>query len=276
MDAGPDVSGLLAVRLREMWSALVGVEADALLPCVSTSAALQLVTQACLLPGDTVRLARPGQLSWSAAVLAAGAAYVDVGRVVKGAVDPATAVAAPPGRLAILGAPAPTGADDAGEWPPAADELRLADASLAASLHGYPVANADLTLLVLREPDAPSTSLLCALCGPVVDVQALSSLAGPALLPLPLIRAALAALQRMDHHAEAVFQGYLKTRSQRLIDALSLGPGQRWLPRAGVSHGVQCLAADGASVAAAARKLGYRAEAWSAFPGGGLVRIDLR
>ncbi len=275
MAAAPSVVGMLAERLRETWAARLGLSASAILPCASVSEALRLVANAALLPGDAVRMARPGQLAWAAAVLSAGAAFVDVGRLIGGAVDPATRDASPAARLVILGAPAPTGAMDPHDWPAAPGELRLADATLAASLRGQPSAGADLTLIVLRDPDAPGTPLLAALCGAPEDILALQLLAGPSPLPERIVRAALAASQRIDAAAEAAFLLAVVARAERLRSLLTLGPGQRWLPRAGISQAVSCLAADGHALAAAAQSQGYSAEAWGAFPGGGLVRCAL-
>lgn len=275
VSAAPSVVGMLAQRLRETWAAHLGLSASAILPCASASEALRLVANAVLLPGDTVRMARPGQLAWSAAVLSAGAAFVDVGRLTSGAVDPSTRDASPAARLVILGAPAPTGAVDACAWPAAPSELRLADATLAASLYGQPSADADLSLVVLRDPDAPASPLLAALCGAPDDILALQLLAGPSPLPERLVRTALAVTQRIDAAGEAEFLAVVTRRAERLRSLLTLGPGQQWLPRAGVSQAVACLAADGQALATAAQPLGYSAEAWGAFPGGGLVRCDL-
>ncbi|MCO4760396.1 MAG: hypothetical protein KC502_02755 [Myxococcales bacterium] len=278
ISASASVHGLLSVRVRERWATLVGVSARSILPCAHASQALSLAAHGALIPSDRVRLARPGSMAWPAAILATGASYIDMGRLNSGALDPSVVTASTRGRFAILGAPAPTGAMDARSWPAANSEPCIWDATLAASLYGAPAERAqpaDLALIALRDPLAPSAPVLVALVGDAAHIDGLQSLAGPSFLPASLLRTALGVLSRIDPAASANFALRMAERAAELRAEVALGPGQSWLPQAGVMQSACCLAADGESLVAAAQRAGFEAAAWTAFPGGGLVRCAL-
>ena len=271
----PDLIAALSVELNRVWASRLEIPPEAMLPCASRADALRLVASAALLPGDRVRIAQPGQEAWAAAIIAAGAAFVDLGRLGDGSLDPSTLAASAPGRLAILGAPAPTGHDDGRSWSARPGELRLADASLAATLGGRVVPEADLSLIILRDPDRPAWPLLAALCGAPADVEALRLLAGPNPLPVALLQRALDAARRISPAREAEFSAALGARAEAIATTLELGPGQIWLPQAGISRAVRCLAADGAALVTQGQRQGYPGAAWGAHPGAGLVRFAL-
>ncbi len=274
--ATASVPPLLARRVAERWAETAGVSADDLVLCASHSDAARLVAQAALMVDDRCLLARPAPPVWLAAVLAQGAAFVDVGRTVSGAADPAVLAACPPHRLAVLARPACTGGDDVVAWElrgPALDALQVVDATLQGALCGVPADSEHLTLVCLRDPLAPAEPALYAVVGR--DASALQLVQGPAQLPAALLRRALSIFARVSPEVERAFTAGLAERAATLAAALPLGPGQAWLPQAGVERAVQCLGADGDALVAAAQGEGAAAASYPGFPGGGLVRISL-
>ena len=267
-----DPSGRLVQQLQQRWAERVGLPPEQVLLCRSPEEGLRLVCDGLLTHGDTVNLARPAPTAWLAAVLSAGATFVDIGRLNDGRSDPAVIAAVPTPRLVIAGAPALSGAEDVSAWQGGAAPI-VADATGAARLVGGPVSGASVTLAALRDPSDPRSPLLWALLGP--PAAPLRYLMGPSLLPASWANRCLAALRSCDDSAEAELRRALSARATSLEERLPLSAGQSWLPAAGMVRAIRCLAADGASLVPRLTLMGAAAEAHGAFPGRGLVVVSL-
>ncbi len=283
---GGNYAGALAEQVRDRWAAAIGCAPEALVLCASVAEAARLCCAAFLRPTDTALLARPSSVTWPAAVLGAGAAFVDLGRLADGAVDPAGArfaAEAHPGALWLLDAPSLSGADDCADlWSTLEAAHRSDDGATVVidasrelayvGAGGARVAPCSATLLALRDPLAPQAALLCAVRVGPEDFGGPAALLGPAQLPAPLLELALAALQRAEHADPAALADQAAALSEAVTAALTTAvgahPGVARLGGLGLHVALRCDGGDAVAVAKLLGRHGLCADAY----GGGAMR----
>src|SRR5258708_2761848 len=84
-----DFAGDSSALLQSRWAAWLGVQPADVLLAATAHDAWHLLARAVFLPNDVAIIAEPSLSAFPAAVLAAGAAYVDVGRRHRGEIAPA-------------------------------------------------------------------------------------------------------------------------------------------------------------------------------------------
>jgi hypothetical protein len=281
-------TGDVTHEVQRLWAARLGVAAADLVLAGSDAEATRLVLQALLAPGDVLLLAEPVAHDVPGAVLTTGAAYVDLGRLHDGALDPAalaTARARHPDAVLWLHAPGLFGEVDA--WPvngshASKDSLPravLVDARLQPGWHAGPVLPAGVlaALVALRDPDEPEAPVLHAVvCAPGTGAD-LQLLQGPVNWPPVLMQQALAILRGLDAEPTwpAAADAQMTFAYQVLADALAHRPGVRLQPAAGVWAAAECLAGDAAEVARALVQIVGPVQAFAAHPLRSLVVVRL-
>lgn len=274
----------LQQQLRERWAQTLGVATDDLVLVTTRSDAWNLLCRALLVPGDVALIAQPCAVALPAAIVAAGASFVDVGRRVDGHVDQQTAARAlreNQAAIACLQAPNLSGSLD--HWP--ADSARpravLVDACHAARHSGatYSLSQgADVAVITLRDPDSPGQALLhAAVCKPGTG-HALSRLTGPSMLPHVLLRQSLATLaviaDRGDTADERLQARLVSARNlvAKVLDAL---PNLLIQHDEGMSLLIWCLDGDVRPVVSLLGKAGFTATGHGAHPMRSTVAVDL-
>ncbi len=277
---GGNYAGALAEEVRDRWAAAIGCDPDALVLCASVAEAARLCCMALLRPEDTALLARPCAATWPAAVLGAGAAFVDVGRLADGVIDPAGArfaAEAHSGALWLLDAPTLTGASDCDALWPVLEAAHRADdrttivvdatAELTYVGAGDALASpCSATLLALRDPLAPQTPLLCAVRVGPEDFGGPAALLGPARLPAPLLELAMAALGRAHIADPTTMRAEAAALREAVAAALATAgdahPGISMLGGPGLQVALRCDGGDGAAVARLLGRHGLCADAY--------------
>lgn len=277
------VGDSLHAQLRQRWASMLAVDADNLLLCATRNEAVQLLSRCVLAPGDVAIFGRPGPVEISASVLAAGASFVDLGRLVSGRLDPAAAQRALKEHPEAIGwalAPAWGGGDDVAAlgsgW-----RAVLADASLAESLHGDASAvgqGADAVVVALRDPDQPALPRMWGVVAAAGQGGALGAVAGPSSLHPQWLRAALAAADTLSsapgHHTER-WQRALRGRKEMLARAVSELDAVQLIAGAGTAAVLRCLDGQAVGPTRALQRLGWRAIGYGAQPMAGAILIDL-
>lgn len=274
----------LSDSLRRRWAAHLGLNPADLLPCATAAEAWRLLCTACLLPGDVALLAEPGSLHLPTAVLAAGAAYLDLSRDGQGAIPTAAFSRARlmhPNALFLGERPSLLGTDDtAGLLFIAAEVTRLIDARHVAAWAGLGAADvADhATVICLRDPDAPATPLLHAVVCQPGSGAALSAIQGPSSLPLALLEAGLSALSRVARCQDtelAVWRAAMAVALGRFHASAADHPGAVVFPAAGTRAAIECRAGDAAALFESSQAAGLAVRAYGGHPMRNLLVCDL-
>lgn len=303
--AGPDLRSASFDALQARWAARLAADAADVLLFAGADEAARLVCSALLTPGDVALLARPCGALWPAATLATGAAFVDVGRLADGRLDPAGvafAATAHPRAPWLLEAPALGGHDDAADRAVAlaASEEASAGAAIAvvdataASGHGADAAPLEAStptslvapatpragrvvasLHALRDPLEPAWPLLYALRTEPGQGRALALQRGPATLPMPLIERAGLALQRVDRAADERAAERVAAVVAQVAAAAAAWSGAVVLAPAGWRVAVRCDAGDAAAFVATLAAQGLAASAFGPHPMRNLALVDL-
>lgn len=250
------VQGQWAEPVRRRWAEHLQVQTGDLVLAATAADAFRLVLQALLAPGDVALVAEPAPVAALGAILAAGAAYVDLGRLHDGDIDAkalARALQAHPDAVIVLEQPSLFGTDDRAALGHAQARALVIDARHALGWAGpadlEPRATA--TLVALRDPDQPAQPVLHAVvCAPGTGAD-LVLLQGPACWPEAPMRLALAVLDglREQPHWPLSVETQLDARYSEFALALKDLAGVRLLPRGGFRAAAECLAGDGAAVA---------------------------
>lgn len=293
--ASGDLRSATAEALQARWAARLGAEADDLLLFASAEEAARLACSALLLPHDVALLARPSASLWPASALATGAAFVDVGRLADGRLDPAGiafAAESHPGGLWLLEQPSLAGQDDVAAWSASLPATHGASACPAALVdvsgapgHGASVlalapGDADgrhvlASLHALRDPLEPAWPTLYALRVAPGQGRQLAALLGGSSLPMPLLERASAALSRADEAADRVALERIATVVAQ-VNALAAGwSGAAPLAGGGWRQAVRCDAGDSVAFAEALAHVGLIAAAYGRHPMRSYVVVDL-
>lgn len=275
-------TGDVSHEVQRLWAARLGVECADLVLAGSDAEAARLVLHALLAPGDVLLLAEPVAHDVPGAVLTTGAAYVDLGRLHDGALDPAalaTARARHPGAVLWLHAPGLFGETDPQPSAEPAPRAVLVDARLQPGWHAGAVlpAGALAALVALRDPDEPEAPVLHAVvCAPGTGAD-LQQLQGPVQWPPALMQQALAILRGLDAQPDwpAAAEAQMAQAYAVLASALAGRPGVRLQPAAGVWAAAECLAGDAAEVARALAQVVGPVQAFAAHPLRSLVVVRL-
>lgn len=301
---GGSVDGRAAAAeaLQSRWAERLGAQADDLLLFASAEEAAGLACGALLAPGDVALLARPCAALWPAAALASGAAFVDVGRLADGRLDPAGvayAAATHPAGVWLLDAPSLAGQDDVALWSEAMAtgaptsqpcaialvDMRDAPGHGAAAGAALAVPARDLgaaaagqviaTLHALRDPAAPAWPLLVGLRVEPGQGREISALRGAASLPPLLVERAALALARADVAADRDASDRAATIVEQIAAQAAGWSGAVLLARAGWHQAVRCDAGDAVAFAAALASLGLPAAAYNRHPMRSYCVVDL-
>ncbi len=252
----------MATAVRARWAQHVRARTDDILLFATAEDAMRAAVHALLAPNDVVLLARPLPPDWIACVLQAGARYVDVGRRYDGFAQTGgwnvaaaqRAAAAHPEAVAIAETCTWGGADDAAVA--AALPLRAFIKDARNTLHCLgPVLGlerATVTLVALRDPDAPSPAVLYALIAPDQHGAALRAAVGPTAVPAVLAEHAFAVLEGVDRDPTWADRAIARIteRNAAWRTALAGRPGVEVLPPAGTEAAALCLGGDGDAIAA--------------------------
>lgn len=270
--------------LRQRWAAHLGVRAADLLPCASSADAWRLLCGASLGSDAVALLAEPTAVQLPAAILSAGAAYLDLGRDGGGRIDPGALTRAcqlHPAALLVGESPSLFGSDDASDWgAPAAQRPRLLDARHAAAWAGEgTVPDAvQATVICLRDPDAPASPLMHAIVCQPGDGEALRAIQGPGALPLVLLEAALATLARIAAAADGeltAWQTALAATHRRFCELAHDHPGAVCFPAGGTRAAIECRAGDAAALFEPMQSAGLVVDAFGGHPMRDLLICDL-
>lgn len=272
----------LAFETRKAWADHLGISAEDLLLCAGASDAVSLLCRAVLAPNDVAVVAEPTPVQVPAAVLSAGARYVDVGRRQDGTIDTeAAARAAHEHDDAIAWAGGLIGGDDVAALADAAQwRCLFADASAAIALGGDVRAlgqGAHAVVIALSDPDADATPVLHAVATCPGLGGGLQAVLGPAVLPLPIYERALVTIERLEAEPEASarFAQQLADIAERIRAKTPQLPGIVDLGRTGRTLAFACLASNAEEVAQAWQQAGFRATAYGGHPMRDLVVFDL-
>ncbi len=242
------------VQLR--WAEQLGVDPADLVLVGSESEAFRLVLHGLLAPGDVALVAGPAPVAGLAAILAAGAQFVDVGRLHDGRIDRQAlerALEVHPQAVVLAEQPSLFGTRDSdvvGDLPVRARILASAHAQGWLGPRDLDP-RATATLVALRDPDRPQVPVFHAIiCAPGTGAD-LMLLQGPAAWPEAIVRQALAVLEGLRDQpdwpmrTEARLARHHATFQSVLADL----PGVQLLPRAGWRVAAECLAGNSMEVA---------------------------
>lgn len=289
-----DLRAAALEALQARWATALGASPDDLLLFASAQEAARLACSALMAPGDLALLARPATALWPAAVLATGAAFVDLGRLADGRLDPAGvafAAEAHAGALWLLDQPSLTGHDDLATWSAALDEAPRPPSPARALLdvtdapgHGASAATlapvdvrAELlaSLHALRDPLEPAWPLLFALRVQPGEGRALAALRGPATLPMPLVERASLVWQRADMAADAHAAIRISAVRAEVAARAERWPGAAVVGTSGWRIAVRCDGGDAEALAAELQASGLPAMGHGRHPMRSLVVVDL-
>jgi hypothetical protein len=136
---------------------------------------------------------------------------------------------------------------------------------------------AALTLVALRDPDAPSPPVVYALVAPDGEGSALRAAIGPTAIPQSTAERAFAVLEGV-----ARTPSWLEASASRMADryaawqaALAGRPGVEVIGRAGTEAAALCLGGDGDAIAAELVHTFVSVRAWPASSMRSLLTVDL-
>jgi hypothetical protein len=275
----------MAVRVR--WSHHIRVMPDAIMLFATAEEAARAAVQALLVPSDVALVAQPLPHHWVGAVLHAGARYVDVGRRFDGPLPTGAwhrqaaerAVQAHPEAVAIVEAPAWSGADDTQLALDLPVRATIVDATRSANCLGpaLTAGRGTFTLVALRDPDNPVAPVLYGLVG-AADAELEARIAiGPTAVPEPLAERAFAVLDGLARHPEwpAASAARLAVRYAEWTSALAGRPGVVPLGQAGLEAAALCLGDDSAVIARDLTLAFPGVQAWNMAPMRGLLTVHL-
>ena len=285
LSAGGSVGWSLHEQVQLRWATALGIEADDLVLCGSAAHAWTTLSRCLLLPGDVAAIARPCPVELPAAVLGAGASFVDLGRSTQGEIQPAVVakVAAAHANAVALGQRFSWfGTDDLKALAAVQWRAILIDATGTDALVGSASAldeGADAAVIALRDPDQPVQPLLWAIACRAGEGPGVAAIGGPGHLPLLLLRAGLASLDAIaagpaSHHV--AWRDQLRQRREALRASLTDRPGVHWsIADGGVTAAALCLDGDVDAVAGPLRVAGFAATGFAPHPMRSAVVVDL-
>lgn len=279
-----DPQAALDHSLRRRWAAHLDVQAEDLLICASAAEAWRLLCGACLPPEAVVLLAEPAAIVLPAAVLGAGAAYLDLGRDGRGEIDNAAVARAcqlHPDALLLGERPSLFGTDDGAAWgDSAALRPRLLDARYGAVWAGEGAADgaAEATVICLRDPDSPARPLLHAIVCQAGSGEALGAIQGPDALPVLLLEAALATLGRIagaEPGELETWRAKLAATHRRFSALAAQHPGAVTFAPGGTRAAIECRAGDAGALFEPMQAAGLVIDAYGGHPMRDLLVCDL-
>lgn len=268
------------VQLR--WAESLHVDPADLVLVGSEAEAFRLVLHGLLAPGDVALVAGPAPVAGLAAILAAGAQFVDVGRLHDGRIDRQAlerALEVHPEAVLLAEQPSLFGTDDAevlGDLPVRARILAAAQAQGWLGPRALdPLATA--TIVALRDPDLPQVPVFHAVVCARGTGADLMLLQGPAAWPEAIVRQALAVLDGLRDRPDwpARTEARLDRHHATWVRALTNLPGVRILPRAGWRAAAECLAGNSEEVAKILGQVLAPVQAFAAHPMRSLVVAHL-
>lgn len=250
------VPGDLAPTVQQLLATHLGIAAEDLVLCATETDACRLVLHGLLAPGDVALIAEPAPVPVLAAILATGAAFVDVGRLHEGGIDTQAlhrALAAHPHAIVVGEQPSLFATDDglALQDLPARAVVMSATHAQGHVGPGLLHPHATATLVALRDPDRPQVPVLHAVvCAPGSGAD-LMRLQGPATFAEVTLRQAHAVLEGLRDQPAWVqpIERCLAGHCARFTQALQGLAGVRVLPRAGWRQAAECLAGNASDVA---------------------------
>ncbi len=279
VDFADDAAALLQAR----WAGWLNIDADDLLLAATAHDAWHLLANALLLPDDVVLIAEPTLSAFPAAALAAGAAYVDVGRSHNGEVPFSAwqlALQHHPQALIMAEFPSLYATDDLVALTELHGRFTLVDATQSEQWAGpraQPLAVGSAMVVALRDPDAPQAPVLHAIvCAPATG-RSLRQLQGPLRWPEVLLRQALGVLAGLHHQPQwpLAVEQEMHEKYTLFADLARAWPGAVVLPRAGMRAGVLCMAGDAAALALHLQPKIFPLFAYGTHPMRDLLLIDL-
>lgn len=279
VDFADDAAALVQAR----WANWLNVDADDLILAATAQDAWYLLAKALLLPDDVVLLAEPTLSAFAAAALAAGAAYVDVGRSHKGEVPtPVWQLAQQqhPHAVILTEFPSLFATDDRATLGALRARCLLVDATQCAQWAGptaEPLPANSAMVVAMRDPDCPQAPVLHAIVCAATTGSSLRQLQGPLHWPQVLMRQALGVLAGLHHQPQwpTAIEREMQEKYELFAELSRPWPGAVVLPRAGVRAGVLCMAGDAAALALALQPKIFPLFAYGNQPMRDLMLIDL-